>query len=79
MGQKYWGAKMLGKFIFRQKIYMAARVGFEPATFRTQDTEPTNEPPRHIYKVKTLFGVTTGELQMTENNEDYLFMHNATK
>ena len=25
---------------------MAAGVGFEPATFRTQGTEPTTEPPR---------------------------------
>ncbi len=29
-----------------QGHYVAARVGFEPATFRTQDTEPTTEPPR---------------------------------
>ena len=29
--------------------YMVARVGFEPATFRTQGTEPTAEPPHpHI-------------------------------
>ena len=25
--------------------YMAASVGIEPATFRTQGTEPTTEPP----------------------------------
>ena len=25
--------------------YVAARVGFEPMTFRTQGTEPTTEPP----------------------------------
>ena len=30
-----------------QGPYVAARVGFEPATLRTQGTEPTNEPP-HI-------------------------------
>src|SRR6218665_967143 len=27
---------------------MAARVGFEPATFRTQGTEPATEPPRRL-------------------------------
>ena len=27
-------------------IYVAARVGFEPVTFRTQGAEPTTEPPR---------------------------------
>ena len=31
-----------------QGTYVAARVGFEPATFRTQGTEPTTEPPRPI-------------------------------
>jgi len=30
-----------------QGPYVAARVGFEPATLRTQGTEPTNESP-HI-------------------------------
>ena len=28
-----------------QDPYMATRVGFEPATLRTQGTEPTTEPP----------------------------------
>src|SRR6218665_2229744 len=28
-----------------------ARVGFEPATFRTQGTEPTTEPPRPHFLV----------------------------
>src|SRR6218665_1781751 len=28
-----------------QRPYVAARVGFEPATFRTQGTESTTEPP----------------------------------
>ena len=27
---------------------VAARVGFEPATFRTQGTEPTTEPPPSV-------------------------------
>ncbi len=27
-----------------QGPYVAARVGFEPATFRTQGTKPTTEP-----------------------------------
>jgi len=33
---------------------MAARVGFEPATFRTQGTELTTQPPRptNISKIK---------------------------
>ena len=26
-------------------LYMAAGMGFEPANFQTQDTEPTTEPP----------------------------------
>ena len=29
-----------------QGPYVEARVRFEPATFRTQGTEPTNEPSR---------------------------------
>ena len=29
-----------------QGPYMAARVGFEPATLRTQGTERTTEPPK---------------------------------
>jgi len=29
-----------------QGPYMVARVGFGPATFRTQGTEPATEPPR---------------------------------
>ena len=28
-----------------QGPYVAARVGFEPATFQTQDTKTTTEPP----------------------------------
>ena len=29
-----------------QRPYVAARVGFEPATFRTHGTEPTTKPAR---------------------------------
>ena len=29
-----------------QGPYLAARAGFEPATLRTQRTEPATEPPR---------------------------------
>jgi len=31
-----------------QGPYVAAGVGFEPATFRTQGTEPTTKPPHLI-------------------------------
>src|SRR6218665_2402982 len=31
-----------------QGPYVAARVGFEPPTFRTQSTDPTTEPSPHL-------------------------------
>ena len=34
---------------FTQGPYMAAGVGFEPAIFRMQGTEPTTEPPRPTF------------------------------
>jgi len=36
-----------------QGPYVAAGVGFEPATLRTQDTELTNESPRPTLLVPT--------------------------
>src|SRR6218665_1358893 len=46
-----------------QGPYVVARVGFEPATFHTQGTEPATEPPHptiHIrVKTATLCNVTT--------------------
>ena len=31
-----------------QGLYAAARAGFEPATLRTEGTDPTTEPPRLV-------------------------------
>ena len=36
----------IGKYEWTQGSYVTARVGFEPATFHTQGTKPTNKPPR---------------------------------
>ena len=45
-----------------QGLYMAVRVGFEPATFCMQGIEPTTEPPHPML----LLGSCTGNLR-TEN------------
>src|SRR6218665_1561109 len=39
-----------------QVPYVAARVGFEPATFRTQGTEPTTKPRRPMMLRKNIDG-----------------------
>ena len=33
-----------------QGPYIAAKVGFEPATLQTQDTELTTEPPHNYFQ-----------------------------
>jgi len=39
-----------------QGNYVAARVGFEPATFQTEGTEPHTEPPRPATLVGSVLG-----------------------
>ena len=45
-----------------QSPCMAAKVGFEPATLRTQDTELTNEPPCPKIEIRSilLFDILSG-------------------
>ena len=42
MLKRYWQLQVND---FSQGSYVTARVGFEPATLRTEGTEPTTEPP----------------------------------
>ena len=39
-----------------QGPYVAARVGFEPATFQMHGTEPTTEPPRRTVALVSWLG-----------------------
>ena len=36
-----------------QGLYLAARMGFEPVTLRTKDTDLSTEPPRPFWRGRT--------------------------
>ena len=52
---------------------VAARTGFEPATFRAKGIDSTNAPPRLIL-VNQKFNIATGETECTRTRNTFTYI-----